>query len=151
MLLKRSHLAEDAVARVFEDIWEKRAGLRVPDNVRAYLYAAVRNRSVNLVRANNVFLPISACSEDEVQQELAEGDDLDARLRLQELDDEVERLLAQMPQQRQIVFKLNRFENLRYKEIAAVLGISERTVQNHMVLAMKQLSPDLPRLREMIR
>jgi RNA polymerase sigma-70 factor (ECF subfamily) len=70
---------------------------------------------------------------------------------LQELDNEVERLLAQMPQQRQIVFKLNRFENLRYKEIAAVLGISERTVQNHMVLAMKQLSPDLPRLREMIR
>ncbi|MBN1403969.1 MAG: hypothetical protein JW942_05825 [Opitutales bacterium] len=48
------------------------------------------------------------------------------------------------------VFRLCRFENLRYKEIAKVLGISKNTVQNHMVIAMRQLSGQLDRLREMM-
>ena len=46
---------------------------------------------------------------------------------------------------------MNRLEGLAYSEIAEALGVSERTVQNHMVQALKQLAPQLPLLRATLK
>jgi len=150
-ILKRKDLAEDAVSCVFEEIWHKRAVLHISGNVRGYLFAAVRNRAINIMRTDGVFKSIPCTGNEDLNNSLTDNTTANTKLRFKELEEEVERLLSEMPEQRQTVFRLNRFENLRYKDIAQAMNLSERTVQNHMVLAMKQLEPNLPRLREMMQ
>jgi RNA polymerase sigma-70 factor (ECF subfamily) len=85
--------------------------------------------------------------EEVPAQSLAVVQGADRELIYAELEQEVEEIIASLPPQRMIVFRMNRFEGLRYLEIARALGLSERTVQNHMVLAIKHLAKELPRLR----
>jgi len=49
------------------------------------------------------------------------------------------REINKLPPQCQKIFKLNRFERLKYKEIALMLGVSEKTVENHIGTALRML------------
>ena len=53
--------------------------------------------------------------------------------------DSLHQEIEKLPNQCKKVFKLNRFEHLKYKEIAVLLEISERTVENHIAYALKNL------------
>jgi RNA polymerase sigma-70 factor (ECF subfamily) len=81
---------------------------------------------------------------------MADMEDGAERLQDKELAQAAEHMLEEMPEQRQIIFRLSRLENMRYREIATLLGISEYTVQNQMVMAMRHLSRQLDRLRELM-
>ena len=54
-----------------------------------------------------------------------------------------------MPDQRKLIFRMNRLQGMKYKEIADVLGISVYTVQNHMVEATKHLSSRYKQLKSL--
>ncbi len=144
-LLRRRDLAEEAVSNVLVNIWRRRETLVVKTNVRSYLFAAVNNQALNLRKARlsqtNVGL------DDVPAHELADVRRLDTDILYRELQEELDALIARMPPQRQLVFRMNRLEGLRYWEIAAMLGLAESTVQNHMVQAVKQMAQELPRLR----
>ena len=59
------------------------------------------------------------------------------KLVLQELQDKIDEVINEMPEKCRAVFVLSRFEELKYKEIAEQLGISIKTVENHMSKALK--------------
>lgn len=143
----RREVAEEAVAHVFELLWRRRGDIRIRTSLKAWLYGAVRLQTVDRLRAlaRRRTLPL-----EEVDAELVDPESARHALLREETRREVERLLATLPPQRQLVFRLSRFDGLRYREIAEILGVSENTVQNHIVLAMRQLAPALPRLREML-
>jgi RNA polymerase sigma-70 factor, ECF subfamily len=67
-----------------------------------------------------------------------------------ELEDKIQEALLKLPEQCRLVFKLSRFEELKYAEIASQLNISIKTVENQMGKALKimrdQLSDYLPML-----
>ncbi|OAM90101.1 hypothetical protein AW736_10005 [Termitidicoccus mucosus] len=144
----RRDLAEEAVSKVFDELWRRRTDLHITTGLRAWLYTAVRNQVIDRLRAGSRMetVPLS----EYYSGQLVDHDSAPCRIMLAEINSEVERLIAAMPEQRQLVFRLARFDGLRYREIAELLGISERTVQNHMVSAVRQLAPELPRLREII-
>ena len=48
-------------------------------------------------------------------------------------------ILAKMPQKRSEVFRMSKLEGLSVEEIAARMGISERTVQKHLEIASKEV------------
>lgn len=56
-----------------------------------------------------------------------------------------------MPRQRQLIFKMNRLENMQYKEIGRILGISVFTVRNHMAKAIEAIEAALPGIRRRLR
>jgi RNA polymerase sigma-70 factor (family 1) len=147
-LLRRHDLAEEAVSNVFLALWRRRETLAIKSNIRSYLFAAVGNQSLNLRKRDIQTLTVGL--EHIPQRQLIDARSSDTDLLYRELQDEIGVLLANMPKQRQLVFRMNRFEGLRYLEIAEALGLSEHTVQNHMVQAVKQLALELPRLRTMI-
>jgi RNA polymerase sigma-70 factor, ECF subfamily len=129
-------LAEEVVADVFVRLWESRERLSGIDNARAYLYQSVKNASLNAMKAR----PHDTVKIEEEPAALLRTDvPADASVIYSETVMHVERAISLMPSQRQIIFRLSRFDGLTYKEIAEVLSISIHTVQNQMVLAVKFL------------
>jgi RNA polymerase sigma-70 factor, ECF subfamily len=139
--------AEEIVQTTFLSVWEKRDTLAIRTSVKPYLYAMVRNACLNVIKHEKVKqrhaveeVALATSSYDSVGQALASS----------ELELRIHRAMEQLPEQCRIVFKLSRFEELKYAEIADQLGISVKTVENHMGKALKimreQLKDYLPLL-----
>jgi len=130
---------------VFLNLWRRRETLTISANLRSFLYGAVSYQSLNLLAKENKVRHVAI--DDVPPDQLREQRGSDSDLLLQELQTDVDALLATMPAQRQLIFRLNRIEGLRYREIAEALGLSERTVQNHMLLAIEYLTSSMERFR----
>lgn len=147
-LLRSRDLADEAVSNVFLNIWRRRATLAIKTTVRSYLFAATSNQSINLWNAKKRHATIGLT--DVLARKLVDPRASDTDLLYRELHDEVEALLALLPAQRQLVFRLNRLEGLSYREIARKLKLSQSTVQNHMTQATRQLVRERPKLRGLL-
>ncbi len=142
-MLHRRDLSHEAVDNVVLNFWRRRQTVAITVNLRSYLYGAVSYQAMNLFakEKKSKHVPI-----DEVApHSLPDIRSADTDLLYQELLLEIDELLSRMPPQRRLIFRLNRIEGLRYREIAVALGISERTVQNHMLLAIEYLSDAMNR------
>jgi RNA polymerase sigma-70 factor (ECF subfamily) len=128
--------AQDIVADVFYKLWNKRENMKRDVEIKPYLYVATKNTSLNYLKtsARNVdveeetfgnYFVETRTAEDEI-----EFDDMKARL---------QETIAALPPKCREVFVLSRYEDLSYKEIAAKLGISVKTVENQMGKALKRL------------
>ncbi|MDQ7947948.1 MAG: RNA polymerase sigma-70 factor [Pedobacter sp.] len=132
--VKDIFVAEEIVQDIFLKIWENPHDLIEVKSLKAYLYRAVVNASINYVnRQKNIALHHQKIADEHTEEELEQMDSENELIVL--LYEEINKLPAQC----QRVFKMNRFEHLKYKEIAQQLHISERTVENHISTALKQL------------
>jgi len=147
-LLRQRDFADEAVMNVFLNLWRRRATLSVNGQLRSYLLAAVGNQTVNVRKRQQRHA--ADALDDVVLSKLAGGTLADEDLLFRELQAEVDELILSLPPQRQLIFRLNRVEGLDYATIAKALGVSKHTVQNHMVAAIRQLAPQLPRIRRVL-
>ncbi len=122
--------AESIVQMVFIKYWEKRKELKI-ESLNNYLMTAVRNSCLNELKRKHHFYPV------EEQFNIADIGDEEGFD--EELMGRVESAINEMPPQRQKIFKMGRFEGLKYKEIALRLGISPKTVEVQMGKALKTL------------
>jgi len=128
--------AEDIVQEVFLEIWRNRAKLQLSGSFGAYLHRATVNRSLNYLRDRKMIVTDADESDGDLPA-AAEGAVFEfERLELQEA---IERAIDALPTRCRQVFMLNRFEEMSAKEIASVLGISIKTVENQMTKALKML------------
>jgi RNA polymerase sigma-70 factor (ECF subfamily) len=132
--------AEEMVQGAFLTVWEKHDTLEIHTSVKSYLYRAVHNSCLNRVKHYKVRKTYGDSVKN--QAELLH-DDASRDLIGSELDGIVANAIDSLPDQCKLVFKLSRFENLTYAEIAEQLGISVKTVENHMVKALKVLREKL--------
>jgi len=128
--------AEEMVQNAFLTIWEKRTSIEVHTSLKSYLYRAVYNSSLNHVkhlkvqRRHEAFYKNTATVDHENATE---------QLMENELHKMAQKAIEELPPQCQMVFKLSRYENLSYTEIAAQMNISVKTVENHIIRALKVL------------
>ena len=106
------------------------------------MFTAVRNQSFNYLKKNKMHLEEI---ETAVQENKTSDMNADTFMNYEELKDDLDTLLQQLPEKRQVIFRMNRIDGLSYKEIAEVLSLSIHTVQNHMVAAVKFISNLHPR------
>lgn len=138
-LLKSEADGQEVAADVFVTFWEKRQSIDVKDSLRQYLFAMTRHRTLRRLKTK-VRVPGSLELTPEAVQEYEIN-----RLAVDEPDDEpfssdyLAAYIDQLPPQRRHIFQLNKLEGLSYPEIAQRLGISEKTVKNHVYRAMLQL------------
>ena len=128
--------AEEMVQNAFLTIWEKRAAIEVHTSLKSYLYRAVYNSSLNLVKHRKVQRKHEAFYRGTVT---AEYENTTEQLMGNELHGLAQKAIEELPPQCRMVFKLSRFENLSYAEIAAQMNISAKTVENHIIRALKVL------------
>ena len=128
--------AREVVHQVFINLWERRSEVDLSTSLKSYLFTAVNNRSLNVIRDRKKF------SSEEVPERAANWD-VSAELESQELEERIRETIAALPQRCRVIFELNRFEGLSYGEIAKKLDISVKTVENQMSKALKILREQL--------
>lgn len=133
--------AEEIVQEVLLELWRRRATLPPETVPHAYLFQAVRNRSLNLLR--------HARTVDRAAPLLARADDVgaagraDAAASAAELAEAVTRAVAALPPRCREVFVLSRVQGLRYGEIAGTLGVTVKAVEANMGRALRTLRTHL--------
>lgn len=147
-IVKSIELAEEVVSDVFFNIWSKRNTLEIKNNLKSYLYLAAKNQSINYLnssKANHEGIDFFKELIDLPEQSTAE-----AEIEYEELKSEIQLILEELPPQRRLIFKLNRIDGLKYKEIAEQLSISVNTVQKQMVEASRYMEQYKPRLKAIL-
>lgn len=126
--------AEEIVQSTFLMVWEKKNELAIRTSVKPYLYAMVRNACLNALKHEKI-------KQRHAGEELATAersyDSVAHIVATNELEFRIKEAIDELPEQCRMVFKLSRFEELKYSEIAEQLGISIKTVENHMGKALK--------------
>ena len=138
----RSHaVAEEVVQEIFLRIWWRRSEWTVGSTIAAYLYTAVRNSSLNRVRAERT----GREWEERTRAEVASlpvppsAEPADHALREQELAQAIDDAVAQLAPRCLQTFVLRRRHNLSYAENAQVMAVSPKTVEVQIGLALKAL------------
>jgi RNA polymerase sigma-70 factor (ECF subfamily) len=126
---------------LFLKIWEKKDQLHIETSLQAYLYKSVYFQSLNYIKHLKVRNEHQKHTVFQMKQSQAEqaGQQLDLKL----LESRFRKALSDLPEQCRTVFQLSRFEELKYREIAGRLGISEKTVEHHMGKALRVLRTKL--------
>lgn len=130
--------AEEIVQALFQWLWEQRESVEMPRGARSYLYAAVRNRALNVLRSRR----IEHSFRDRLLNENAVRNDIDlpltaeSELDARDLNEALDLAVTEMPPRCREVFALLRYQHLTYAEAADVLAISTKTVEIHMGRAL---------------
>jgi RNA polymerase sigma-70 factor (ECF subfamily) len=131
--------AEDVVQDLFVRLWQNREQLQLHDTLTNYLYGAVRNGVSNRIRHEHVvqrFAETSASLQAETRQFSPTPDEA---LEIAERQALISRAIATLPERRRMVCVLRWMQGLSYAEIAKRLGLSEKTVSNHLQLALRDV------------
>ncbi len=130
-------ICEDIIQEVFSNLWTRRKSLQV-ENVSAYLYQSVKFQIFKQFRQRKL-----------IDRHTSEFDNfisshrIDESVEYEELHNRVENLISELPEQRRMIFKLSRSEELSNKEIASLLHISIQTVKNQISSALKSIRKSL--------
>lgn len=133
--------AEDLVQQAFITIWEKRDQIDPKKSLRAYLFKIAYTRMLNLFRDHAKF------KDSSVILEAVDEESPDEDIHNQELNQAIETAINEMPEKRQVVFRLCFIQEFTYKEAAEVLNVSVKTIENHMGLALKDMRSKLEKYR----
>ena len=125
--------AEDVVQDVFIQLWNKRDSLQIETKIKYYLFTAVRNRSIEVLRKRKMHHKY--VEEEKNVKESFEilGDDAEDMV----LKERLHRSIRQLPPKCQEIFVMNKLNGLTYNEIAESLNLSSKTVENQIARAFK--------------
>lgn len=132
--------SEEIVQSTFLNIWEKKEAFEIHTSVKAYLYQAVHNQCLNEIKHNKIrqahkeYYLYVADSSIGSASDMVIGNELELK---------IEEAISELPPQCQTVFRMSRFENRTYAEIAKQLDISVKTIENHMGKALRILREKL--------
>lgn len=130
--------AEEIVSDVFIRIWEKRSEIEAIENLKVYLYVSVKNTALKYLQKQK---KQAAVSLDELEVELQSLNWTPEELILTaEMVRKIEDAIQQLPPQCRLIFKLIKEDQLRYKEVAKILQISVKTIDNQIAIALKKIN-----------
>ena len=135
----RKDIAEEIVSDTFFQIWANRSKIEINTSVKAYLYKAVCNNSLNYLRKMKLESALEGYFLDTNFENIAFSENMvdveEKSLVMEDIHMKVEEAVNQLPVQQQRVFRLKRFEGRKLKEIAEVMDISVKTVEMHLAKA----------------
>jgi len=138
--LKEQEASEEIVQEVFYQLWIKRDETEIKTAISSYLYRAVRNRCINLIKHLEIRENYKQYNSQEIEKADAEFTD---SLTVNELDSKIRRAIDNMPIQRKKIFLMSRYDEMTYKEIAVKMGLSKKTIENQMGKALQYLRDEL--------
>jgi RNA polymerase sigma-70 factor (ECF subfamily) len=128
--------AQDVVQDVFLALLKQKGKIKINTSLKAYIFRATINTSLNYIKK----VPPRVLWESEVlntyHSTCAIGENSLEHL---ELEESINQAIHLLPPKCKAVFLLNRYQDMKYREVAEHLGISVKTVENQMGKALKML------------
>ncbi|MFT3826405.1 MAG: RNA polymerase sigma-70 factor [Chitinophagaceae bacterium] len=135
--LKSGPQAEEAVSDVFIKLWSKRAGLVRIQNLKLYLFVSTKNVALNYLRKQK--RPLLQLEQYRVQFQSVYFDP-EQMMVTAEMIRHVQEAIQQLPPRCQLIFKLVKEDGLKYREVAELLNLSVKTVENQMTTALRKIA-----------
>ncbi|MDD2307731.1 MAG: RNA polymerase sigma-70 factor [Prolixibacteraceae bacterium] len=138
--LHSKELSEEIALEIFTFIWEKRQTLQIKVTFKSFLFSSAKNRAISLYRKEQkkMFTTIdfgqSVFNDDSSSQQLMENN---------ELREIINTAINKLPEKSKQIYQLAWEENFSHKEIAEKLGITPKTVENHVGIALRKLRESL--------
>jgi len=140
--IKSKEPAEEIVSDVFIKVWQMRAKLLEIENLSVYLYTVTKNLCLKYITRqykNPVtsldIMHFETSIDFNTPEEICISSEIIKKIRT---------ALDELPPKCRLILQLVKEDGLRYREVAEILHISERTVRNQVVIAIKKLGRVLP-------
>ena len=145
--VKNIEQVEEVVQDTFYNIWKNRKTLNIKTSLKSYLYTAVRNNCLQVLRTRSLDIKYENYYKSHYTNEsISPADELNAK----ELSNVINKALNSLPERCKVIFKMSRYEGLKYHEIAEKLAISIKTVEANMGKALKHFRMHLKEYAEAV-
>lgn len=134
-MLRDHDAAEEIVQELFFRLWQDRQTLTVKSSLNGYLFRSVHNRALHYIEHQKVVS--RHVGEMTVRAELG-SEPVTEAIYYSELQTRVARVLERLPERCRLIFRMSRFEGLKYNEIADKLAVSLKTVEADMGKALRE-------------
>ncbi len=137
-IVKSRVLAEEVASDLLLDVWVRRQKLMEIENLKLYLFVSVKNAAVARLKQEN---KQSVFSIDDLHVEFVSDYGIpDQSTELHELEHTIATAVKELPPSCQLIYKLAKEDRLRYKEIAHLLDLSVKTIDNQLSIALKRIA-----------
>lgn len=140
LFLPDQAVCEDIVQSLFLKLWKDRTTLAIETSLKAFLLKSVRNSCLDEIRHSNVKREHESYV---TTHNVLEHVDTENYILYSDLYQQLQQALDKLPEASREAFEMNRFEGLKYKEIAEKLNVSERTVEARIGKAIELLRKHL--------
>ncbi|WP_421944221.1 sigma-70 family RNA polymerase sigma factor [Pedobacter sp.] len=131
--LNDTETSSSVVNDIFIKLWN---GKQEIENTKAYLFRAVKNAALNYLSSEHKkTIDYLDTQELTILSDQSQPNEFSVEESAQLLH--LQKLIAKLPEKRQLVFRMHRIEGFSYSEIADLLQISPRTVEDHLAKSMK--------------
>lgn len=135
-MVKSKEMAEEIVSDVFIAIWEKRKRIASIGNLQVYLFIAVKNTALNYLSRNKQVVENVEESSEELRSVYIDPEQL---MVTAEMVARIKTAIEQLPPKCRMIFTLVKEEELKYREVAEIMGISVKTVEAQLAIALKKI------------
>lgn len=128
---------QDNVQEAFVKLWKKCKDVP-PQKAKSFLFTVANNLVLNEVKHKKVVLKFQQQKKEHTNQE-------DPQFILEENEylQKYQQALSKLTEAQRTAFLMNRTEGKKHKEIAAILGISNKAVEKRIYGALKKLRKEI--------
>lgn len=138
--LHSKEIAEEVALEIFTYVWEKRETLQIKATFKSFLFASAKNKAISHYRKEHKTIFTSLDTGDYQMQEVSGAQQFMENNELREIIDVA---ISKLPWKSRQIYQLAWEDNLSHKEIAEQLGITPKTVENHVGIALRKLRESL--------
>lgn len=137
--------AKGVVQDAFVKLWEVRHELNPDSNLQNFLFTLVKNNCLNILKRRQILLKHHEnIRETEIRYQYESLSRInDDYLEFKELKEKIDVAVKNLPEHCRVVFEMSRFKEMKNREIAEKLGISQKAVEARMTKALKILRKEL--------
>lgn len=117
---------EDIVQSLFLKIWQDRENLEIRTSIKSFLLKSVQNSCLDVIRHQKIK---NSYEEKSQLKSVLDETEFEQHILYSDLKSHLDEALTKLPESYREAFELNRFEGMKYKEIAEKLKVSERTIE----------------------
>lgn len=140
-LVHCNETAEEIVHDVLINLWKKRNTFTEIENLNTYLYVSVKNLSLNHLRNERKYL------YEDIETIFNENSyitvDPESVMISKEGVNTLNGFINNLPARCKLIFRLIKEDGLKYKEVAVLLNLSVKTVENQLAIALKKISESI--------
>ncbi|MCL6103831.1 MAG: RNA polymerase sigma-70 factor [Bacteroidetes bacterium] len=132
--LRSTAEAEELVQSVFLKVWENSKNLRRESSLKSYLFTIAYHETCNIFRRRSY---LKKFIDGQLTENLYTSNDTEEQIDYYSILEQVNQIIAQLPERQRTIFVKSRQEGKSSKEIAVELGISSGTVDNYISESLK--------------